>query len=275
MVKSINSFVVVIATSIISLCGCSIFPKSAHRTLAECNTRLCSSETCQVENPADYALVFADNALSECHNVHGLFGRVLRGRKKSDFNTLSDDPTRKIIFLMDAQGLQTIRGLATPDLLKQIGYTPEYIDNLIKEQYQFKLVVFKEFSDAMPATWENVLVLINQIYPPEIGKIVASQLPNLRTMNFNEIEGQAPTKFKKIHELGVTNSEYITEDKLVVSNGELWKVRAFLYHQLRLTELFSGSGYTQLSDGTGGTPEYIILNKTVDELPEVKIIDLK
>ncbi|MGZ3842312.1 MAG: hypothetical protein ACXVCA_09510 [Bdellovibrio sp.] len=273
MKKNIIS-ILIFSSTILNLIGCASNSISTHRIPAECNTQTCSTESCQISKPADYALVFSNKTLSNCPSVHGLFGRVLRGRTKNDFDNLSDDPNRKIIFLMDTQGLQSIRGLSTPEILKQIGYTPEYIQNLVEKHYQFKLVVFKEFPEAMPATWENVLVLINQIYPLEIGSMIANQLPNLKTINFGEIEAQAPSKFKEIHELGPSNSDYIDDNRLLASKGELWKVRAFLYNQLRLTELFSGNGYTQLSDGTHGAPEFIILNKAVNKLPDVKVIDL-
>jgi hypothetical protein len=175
---------------------------------------------------------------------------------------------------MDSRGLELILGQSTPELLKQVGYTPEYIQSLYQDHYTFKLVVFSANSNALPATWDNVVSLLMRAYAPGVGKIIENQLNSLKSKSFDEIESEAPTKFAIIHKRGERDPEYITEEKLLMSKGELWKVRSFLYHQLRLTELFSGEGYTRLSAGTRAAPEYITLNGNISELPNVKVIPL-
>ena len=258
-------------SSVLTLLGCSNARVAEYRTPTDCNSAACAADQCEVETPEQYYTAFIAGA--KC-NVHGLFGRVLRGRAAGDFETLSDDPSRKIIFLMDAQGLQTIMGHSTPNVLKQIGYTPEYIQSLYRDHYQFKLIIFKKYSGTVSSTWDNILTLIKQAYGPGIGKIIERQLPYLKSKSYGEIESMAPTKFAAVHERGKADPEYITDDKLLASKGELWKVRSFLYHQLRLTELFTGDGFTLLSDGTKDAPAFVMLNQRLADLPSPKVIIL-
>ncbi|HLD75813.1 MAG TPA: hypothetical protein VI874_02250, partial [Candidatus Norongarragalinales archaeon] len=42
--------------------------------------------------------------------VSGLCGRIIRGKKAGDFETLTDDPDRKLVMLMGPDGLETLLG---------------------------------------------------------------------------------------------------------------------------------------------------------------------
>ena len=230
-------------------------------------------ETCLIDRPSTYAQAF--EAKSSCH-VTNLFARVLRGKTDSDFEGLSDDPQRKIIFLMDSTGLEGLLGkTSTNEILQQIGYTPEYIQTLQQSNTKYKLVVFQHSSKTLLATWENIAALIREAYGNEIGRIVERQINFLKKKSFKEIESEAPTIFSVVNKRGPSDPEYMTEGRLLASQGELWKVRSFLYHRLRLTELFTGDGSTLQSDGKTGNSEYVILNTKVQNLKDVVVIPLK
>lgn len=57
----------------------------------------------------------------------GCVGRLIRGRSESDFESLTNDPTRKVVFLMDSGGLQKLDGKSGYQQLIHIGHTPEHI----------------------------------------------------------------------------------------------------------------------------------------------------
>ena len=42
--------------------------------------------------------------------ITGICGRILRGKSPKDFETLTDDPDRKLIMLMGGDGLERILG---------------------------------------------------------------------------------------------------------------------------------------------------------------------
>ena len=69
------------------------------------------------------------------------------------------------------------------------------------------------------------------------------------------------------------NQEYYVTANDINDNSSIWEIRAFLYNQLYLNELFSGDGYTHEEDGSKGLPEYFMLNQRVDELPGARLVD--
>jgi hypothetical protein len=57
-------------------------------------------------------------------------------------------------------------------------------------------------------------------------------------------------------------------------HSSLWEFRSFLYNELRLTELYTGTGYTQTPDGAVGVAEYFIVNQPLENLGALQVIDL-
>jgi len=76
--------------------------------------------------------------------IKGIFGRILRGTKPTDFETLSDDPDRKIILVSAEDGLKRFIGKTGYQMLLAIGYEKDYIEYRLKNGYMFKLVVFSK-----------------------------------------------------------------------------------------------------------------------------------
>lgn len=206
--------------------------------------------------------------------VRGLMGRVLKGKGEHDFETLSDDRDRKIVFLMGSDGLEGLIGSTDAQILAKIGYTAEYVARLEHEGYRFKLVVFRSGPDGgQLATWDHVVELVASAYPDVAAKIKAA-LPRLKRTSFSEIERQAPSRFAAVDRVGGEHADYIDDKRLQRSDGALWRVRAFLYYRVRLTELYAGDGVTRTADGKKGLEEYIAPNKPIRDLGGARLVDL-
>src|SRR5215470_15183197 len=151
-----------------------------------------------ITDPDAYARVLHCTFKGGGPRVRGLMGRVLRGKGDGDFETLSDDRDRKIVFVMGSDGLEGLVGSSNDQILTKIGYTAEYTARLAHEGYRFKLVVFKSGADAgQLATWDHVVELVASVYPDIAAKIRAA-LPRLKRMRFSEIEQQAPSRFAAV-----------------------------------------------------------------------------
>lgn len=209
------------------------------------------------------ALKFATN---EC-------GRIIRGKVPSDFLTLTDDPTRLIVMTMGPDGLAQIDGKSGYESLEIIGYEPNYIVTKVNEGNLFKLVTFPEGKDALLATWDNVLVMVQRVYP-EVAYMVENNLSELKKTTFDTIEARAGFDFSEVDKLGSSDYRYMTYDRFEKSGGDLIDTRAFLYFTLHLRELFSGDGYTYTSNGVRGLKEYFIQNMPIADISGAKVYDI-
>ena len=205
--------------------------------------------------------------------VNGLVGRVLRGKSDADFTSLSDNSERRLIFLMGADGLGKIIGLETKKILQQIGYPNAYIDDLIKQKIQFKLVVFKPTDDQPLADWDHTLELTEQVYPAVAAKIKA-QTANLKKHSFETIQALGPEKLSVLSKSGSLNANFIDLKKLESRGGSEWEVRAFLFNVVYLNELYSGKGKSRSEDGKETTLEYISRNRELSKLKDAALINL-
>jgi len=216
-----------------------------------------------------------DQAFREGHkgSVSELYGRMLRGKNASDFVTLSNDSNRKIIFLLDSQGLEKLLGLSGYQVLEEIGYTGDYIQELVATEHQFKLCVFSS-SGASPANWDQVVELLTQM-DPSVAKVVQSQLKGLRETSFEAIEALGTEPFPATRSRGRDDPAFMTGARLLESPGSLQDVRLYLYLELHLTELYTGTGFTKRPDGTQGPPEFIAPNVPLSALGDHRLIPVE
>jgi len=184
------------------------------------------------------------------------FGRILRGKRKNDFSTMTLNPDRKIVFYVDSKGLEKMVGISNVDRLLKIGYPKKYIKQKVLEGYKFKLVVFNGSETVKNATWDNVVSMVEDIYGHnEISKKLRNNIDTLKEMYSLY---SAPYAYNLIKGVG----------------GELWEVRKFLEKELNLNILFKGDGFTYNEKGVSGMREYISPNVKLSGLKEARLIDL-
>lgn len=85
--------------------------------------------------------------------VKGLSARILRGEFNNDFLTLTNDPLRKVVMTVGADGAQKILTQSHYQQLLTIGYPADFIEYCLDKHLHFRLVVFEENENVMPATW--------------------------------------------------------------------------------------------------------------------------
>lgn len=193
------------------------------------------------------------------------YGRILRGQTEADFITTSDDPDRKVVMFMDESGLEALEGLDGADLLREIGYPEDYIAALIAKGTMFRLVTIEDNGSIIRADWDGVLTMLKRDYPESVWRKVEANLPKLKAMSFAEIEAASGVKFSELRALGKENPYYMTGERLARTNGSLAEVRAFLFNELNLNELFAGDGFTRLEDGSIGVAEFFDRRRPISE----------
>lgn len=219
----------------------------------------------------EYRELFVQN---QSGNVTGLCGRIIRGTKPEDFQTLTDDPDRKLVMFMGPDGLEKIMSKSGYDALVEIGYEPNYIvRKVVDEGNQFKLVVFVEGAEARLATWDNVVSVVAAVYP-DAAEALYRNLDALKITSFAQIEKDAGFVFAPVDKAGAQDDRFMTYERFLRSSGDLIATRAFLYFAIHLRELFSGDGYTYDAAGNRGLMEYIVPNKSLNELGDYDLIDL-
>lgn len=226
----------------------------------------------RVSNVKDYARVLNQRGISA--EVEGICGRIIRGKSPNDFLTLTDDPSRKIVMLLDPEGLQKMVGKTGYEMLIEVGYEPDYLRHKVEEGNAFKVVVFPEGGAAKLATWDNTLDMVGEVYPDVAAKIKKHRAA-LKSMPFAEIERQTGFKFLDVEKAGNSDPRFMTYERFEKSAGTLPEARAFLYFSVHLRELYSGDGWTYKDNGQRGVREYIIPNKPISELGESEMVDIK
>jgi len=200
-----------------------------------------------------------------------IYARILSGLQAQDFLTMTRNVSRKIVFYLDASGLEKMVGISDREKLILIGYPADYIERKLQEGFQYKMVIFKDDTVTKIATWDNIEKLMTEIYSGQLAlyqdvknlemvEKVQRNLPLLKEI-YKDVESakiKAAQAYQKIQEMG----------------GELWEVRSFLHENLKLNENFSGDGYTRLDNGEKGIAEYISPNIEIKKLKQSVIIDL-
>ncbi len=209
-------------------------------------------------------------------------GRILRGRPgTSDFDYLSPIENaqgpianpRRIVMLMDSEGLNAVAGLDGYAALKEIGYTDEDIAKYVKEGLTFQIVVFPAQGGITAATWDNLIVLLRDQYP-EVDDIVEAHLSELKVNSgphgYEMIMASVPSS---------ATSTPMTAERLRAGRRELWEVRKFLRDQLNLNELYMGDGFTYHCDSETrrlkkGVREYFAVNKPIRAFNSAQVTQL-
>ncbi len=240
--------------------------------LARHDACLANNFCSELFRPADHDLARVANEIQSGRSVRvgkNVYARILRGSSNSDFTSLSHDPGREIVMLMDSQGIASTFGLTgNISPLEKIGYTREYIRELTLKGVKFKLLLMKGSTDIQSATWDNLRFYLEKVYGSEhmTVQLFHRFLPTLKKYSFQQLQQQFRLGID-----GHANSRSLT------TNSDLWEFRSFLYNELRLTELYTGNGFTETPDGTPGLAEYFVINKPIrsDAIGSYEIIELK
>lgn len=211
-------------------------------------------------------LVRAIRARKSSARTAGCYGRIVRSKQCSP-ETLSEDPGRQVVLVTGPSGLASFLGSGSAyDMLVQIGYTQEYIKATSQSGNGFWLVVFqKPPDDFRLATWKNCVELAAEEYP-RVGSSIKGALECMRSTSFEDFESQAGFSFAEVHARGIDDPLYMTEERLLASDKSPLEVRRFMYHTIRLTELYTGNGTTLRYDSQTGIREYIMRNLSVCDL---------
>lgn len=201
----------------------------------------------------------------------------MRGKNPADFERLAFDG-RRLVFIMGPDGLSELPGVLLRSALGNIGLMPDYVEGRIKQGYQFKLLVFDGGHEAPPATWDNVLGLVQQVYP-ELADDVAAHRQTLKGTPFGEFAARMPEDMEMIdlayedHQLYLSLERYLQIPKEERLRDPL-ALRRVLLHEVHLGSLFDGSGYTRTPDGRAGFAEYLVPNVPIAQLQDARVVDL-
>ncbi len=176
--------------------------------------------------------------------------------------------------VMGPSGLKHILLRPGYEMLLNIGYTAGYIKTKLDKGFRFELLIFKLRREELKvASWKNVLAMACACYP-DAADMFREHAKVLKKKSVAEFEALAGFNFAQVDNLGAEDPRYMTLERLLASDGSALSVRRFLYHRLRLSELYTGDGFTKLEDGSRGIREYIITNRTVQELEDYGLFTL-
>ena len=202
-----------------------------------------------------------------------VMGRVIRGINETDFTTLTDDPRRRVIMLMDGSGIEGFSGGTRDEILGKIGYPADYIRYLLEKGTTFRLTLFPRPCDAVLADWSGLGFVLERLYDSKISALFERHRSSLTTLRFADIEAQGE-KMSDAYKRGSADPTFMTSERLS-QDATLWQFRAFLYNELRLNELYSGDGYIRTESGERGNAEYFFVNRPISTIPGAVSVKLE
>jgi hypothetical protein len=203
----------------------------------------------------------------------GICGRVLKGTSPEDFEVFSPDIHRRIVLLLDAEGMRGLLGLSGWEILMCIGHGAERTLDRINAGAVYKLAIFPSRIMQL-GTWDNMLDMVIEAYP-RVEDIIDAQRVALKTTPYVEIEKRAVEPFFVSNRVGEASPLFMTEDRLLQTDSSLTAVRAFLYHTVHLYELYSGDGWTYDAKGNRGAQEFMAPNRRLSEMGQHRLLDLE
>lgn len=220
-----------------------------------------------------YADAFRRGYLGDV-TTQGLLGRVIRGRSAKDFETLSEDPDRKLILLTDPEGLASLVGVPGFSILIKIGWEPGYAIQKIQDGYEMKLVVFREGGPAQLATWDGMIEVTSRAYP-DIADRLRRHADAFKNTPFDEFEKDYGCDMSVVDHEGKANPAFMTYERYQKAADTATNARAFLYFVVHLREQYRGDGYTCDDKGVRGMKEYIAPNCKLTELYDCEVINFQ
>jgi len=210
---------------------------------------------------------------------NNLFGRIIRKKHtEKDFEILSE-PFKKLSFVMDGEGLCSLLGKDGNQMLIHTGHEQDWINHQVKAGTTFKLALFSIGPDkCFHVTWDNIIPLLKATYP-ELKELITSgmldkYIADCKTLQYAEINKQWKHNILEVYYKGIADERFVTIERFInIAAPSLSDFRAFLFHEVGLSVLFNGNGYTMTEKGECGLREYITRNVRLSELPHA-LIDL-
>lgn len=223
---------------------------------------------------AEYVTAFV-RGQKPAQAIRGIQARVCR-RKPGEPVRLSDDPARRIVFLIDYRVCHAMIGLTGYQIATTLlGWEPNYTKNKVRAGTQFDLVVFPEHTCKL-GTWNNLLDLVELTYP-EVGAKLRPHRAALAAMTptaLAELERQQGYTLGEVAERGAKDPRFMTVSRYIEAPDTVASARAFLYHVVYCRELFTGDGCTVDKHGNHGVPEYIMADEPLEKLGPHEIIPI-
>jgi hypothetical protein len=210
--------------------------------------------------------------------ARGLYGRIVRTRAEKP-TVLAEEPERLAVMVMGPGSLRCMVGLSGYEMVVAVGHTREYIEAKLAAGYKYHLVAFRKPEGELKlATWNNVIALAIRLYPAAKERLLSAR-GALKAHSFADFEAASGFSLAAVDLLGASHERFMTLERFLKADVEHEALpglaaRRFLYHILRLSELYSGDGYTRTHEGKRGVREYIVANRTLDKLPDCRSLEL-
>lgn len=210
--------------------------------------------------------------------ISGLQGRFIRMPPGQPYS-LTDDPDRRIVFLVDSNTLNDLVGLSGYQVCMAVGWDPNYTRGKVNAGYTFALAVFPEINCKL-GTWANILDAVELMYPEVARKIARhrSALSQMTPATLRQIEQAQGYTFLSVEQgkdAKKTDPRYMTIDRYKNAPDTAENARAFLYFTVHLKEQFQGDGYTRSAQGQRGVPEYIMPARPMSDLGDHLVLDIQ
>lgn len=227
----------------------------------------------EILSPEHFVECFQNDTVLQ--DVKVLQGRIIRGHSDEDFEFLSNDPNRKLVYVLDCDGMEQILSASskskirpTYNMLKIVGYDESHIKRLHESAIKFKLVVF-DIGQTFVANWDGLLGACVEIYP-ELKESCDKYRDRLKNTPFSHFEVMAGFSFGDHDDPG--DPEFMTYEKWLSSPRSFLDLRRFLYHTVHVRELYRGDGYAE-SNGEK-VREYLMPNQRISDISGAQIVDL-
>ena len=211
--------------------------------------------------------------LSKCP----LAGRIIHGNRAADpefGKLLSSDAWKRLSWVFGSDAIKLFLGQTPRAMCLALGMPAAWVDAKLGMGTEFTLALFPLASvDAAPATWDGVEGLLRRRYA-EVWPKVEAHWAAVRATPLAAIEAAAGYDMGKVNLAGrdamtgqSPDARYVSLRKLMEpGRGSLIDVRQFLWDEIGLSRLYSGSGRTANEGGVEGPMEYIACNAALDAI---------
>jgi len=206
--------------------------------------------------------------------INKLYGRLVKGNEDKHFEKLCTEDWKQLAWVFGPETLSDFIQYDDDKLADKLGLLKEWIKGYLVKGYKFRLLIFNSEIDSVLANWDNSFLLFEKYYPLIYPKL-SRWKETLMNTPWSYFEVNAPFNWLEISRKGRSDPYHMTYDKLQHSEGTLLEVRAFLYFEIGMKELYRGDGWTYSVDGARGYPEYFTFNHPLSEFKSYSFQDLK